>query len=298
MKLIALVLVAACSSSAPRPATVAPVTTTATTASRPFAVTVTGHGPPVILIPGLASSGDVWKSTVAHLANSYTCHVLTLAGFAGQPRVPAPMLATIRDGIAAYIADEHLDHPVIVGHSLGGFLALDLAVHAPADVGRLVIVDSLPFLAAAFVPDATEASAKQFATAMRAQMALAKPDVYRQRLRDSLATMITAPANQQLALGWGLASDPTAVGDAMAELMEHDLRDAIGAVRVPALVIETWQGRPGADRAQVEGVYRAQYAKLAGVELAMAETARHFVMLDDPAFLFARMDAFLQRTEK
>src|SRR5262247_3500923 len=76
MKLIALVLVAACSSSAPRPATVAPVTASAATASRPFAVTVTGHGPPVILIPGLASSGDVWKSTVAHLANSYTCHVL------------------------------------------------------------------------------------------------------------------------------------------------------------------------------------------------------------------------------
>ena len=45
-------------------------------------------------------------------------------------------------------------------------------------------------------------------------------------------------------------------------------------------------------------MFRAQYTKLAGVEIAMAETARHFVMLDDPAFLFARMDAFLQRTEK
>ena len=49
--------------------------------------------------------------------------VVTVAGFVGVPRVPAPMLEKVRDGLAAYIRKNKLDHPVIVGHSLGGFLA-------------------------------------------------------------------------------------------------------------------------------------------------------------------------------
>lgn len=60
-----------------------------------FAVKVTGHGRPVILIPGLSSSGAVWDGTVAHLKSRFECHVLTLAGFAGEPRIPAPFLKTV-----------------------------------------------------------------------------------------------------------------------------------------------------------------------------------------------------------
>ena len=61
-----------------------------------FAVKITGKGQPVILIPGLSSSGAVWEGTVEHLKDRYQCHVLTLAGFAGQPRIPAPFLETVR----------------------------------------------------------------------------------------------------------------------------------------------------------------------------------------------------------
>ena len=57
-----------------------------------FRVQVTGHGRPMILIPGMASSGDTWKSTVAHYESQYTCHVLTLAGFAGVPATDRPLL--------------------------------------------------------------------------------------------------------------------------------------------------------------------------------------------------------------
>jgi N-formylmaleamate deformylase len=56
----------------------------------PFTVKVTGHGKPMILIPGLASSGDTWVGTVAHFKQRYTCYVLTLAGFAGVPPIQPP----------------------------------------------------------------------------------------------------------------------------------------------------------------------------------------------------------------
>src|SRR5215472_14993762 len=85
-----------------------------------FSVQVIGHGKPMILIPGLTCGGDVWKTTVDHFKDRYECHAFTLAGFAGQPAIGAPMLETIRKDIAAYLRKKQLKDAVIVGHSLGG----------------------------------------------------------------------------------------------------------------------------------------------------------------------------------
>ena len=57
-----------------------------------FAVRIEGRGPAMILIPGFLSSGAVWDDVVAHYSSRYTCHVLTLPGFAGQPPIAAPIL--------------------------------------------------------------------------------------------------------------------------------------------------------------------------------------------------------------
>ena len=108
---------------------------------------VTGTGRPILLIPGLASSGDTWTTTVAHLSGRFTCHVLTLAGFAGTPPIDGPLFPTVRRDLARYINEQHLDRPIVIGHSLGGMLAMALATDHPDLVGPLVIVDGMPFLA-------------------------------------------------------------------------------------------------------------------------------------------------------
>src|SRR3954452_20806767 len=64
----------------------------------PFVARVSGSGPPMILIPGLANGGNVWDGTVAHFQGRYECHVVTLAGFAGQPAIGEPFLEKVRDG--------------------------------------------------------------------------------------------------------------------------------------------------------------------------------------------------------
>lgn len=291
-RLVLALALAACAHSEPPPAhRAAPspqVAAPAAPATTAFAVTVTGHGPPILLIPGLASSGDVWNGTVAHVRDHYTCHVLTLAGFAGQPRIPAPMMSSVRDAIAAYITDHHLDHPVIVGHSLGGFVALDLASSHPDLVGPLFIVDSLPFLPGAWDPSATAESGAKMGPQLRAQ--LAKTDATRRRQMTD--TMVTEPANQALVASWGDKSDPTAVADAYVELMSTDLRPRLPAIRVPAFVIGTYRGLP-AKREEVQKIFDDQYAGLRNAKITLADNARHFVMLDDPDFLYSQLDRFL-----
>src|SRR5690242_18056396 len=98
-RLLPIFLVGACAA-APRPT---PVSTFKPTA---FSVQVTGTGRPVVFIPGLTCSGEVWEGTLAHLAGNskIQAHVLTIAGFAGQPPIAMPpFLSKVRDDLAAYI---------------------------------------------------------------------------------------------------------------------------------------------------------------------------------------------------
>ncbi|MFZ0035104.1 MAG: alpha/beta hydrolase [Sedimentisphaerales bacterium] len=81
-----------------------------------FTVKVTGSGRPMILIPGLGCGGNVWDGTVAHFKDRYECHVVTLAGFAGQPSIGGPFLEQVRSGLVEYIRQKKLERPVIVGH--------------------------------------------------------------------------------------------------------------------------------------------------------------------------------------
>jgi pimeloyl-ACP methyl ester carboxylesterase len=260
----------------------------------PFKVEIKGHGRPMILIPGLYSSGQVWESTVNKYKANYECHVLTLAGLAGEPPINAPFLEKIRLGLADYIRSKRLRKPVVVGHSMGGFLALWLASKEPEMVGPIVVIDMLPFLPAAQQPNATPDSMKSQAEMMRKGMLAQTPEQRRQMQLTVLQSMITDPSNVALAAKWGAASDPNTAAQAMYEMFTTDLRPDLAHIKAPTLVIGTWVGlRQYATREQIEKNFRAQYAGLAGYTFVMSEKAKHFVMLDDPAFLFKEMDSFL-----
>jgi N-formylmaleamate deformylase len=259
-----------------------------------FHVEITGKGKPMILIPGLASSGATWNGTVARYKDRYECHVLTLAGFAGEPRIDAPLLETVRKDLAAYIRDKKMDKPVIIGHSLGGFMALWLAEQEPRLVGPLVIVDSLPFLAAVMNPAATAESVKMQAEQMRKMYSGPSNEESDKRTEAAIKAMATKPEDVEMIVGWSHKSDRMAIGDALYEMMTTDLRADLDKITSPTLVIGTWIAyKQYATREQVEQNFRAQYAKLGHYHFVLEDTARHFVMLDDPKGCFQTVDRFL-----
>jgi pimeloyl-ACP methyl ester carboxylesterase len=267
-------------------------------AAEPFQVKVAGHGPAMILIPGLSCPGEVWDSTVAHYQDRYQVHVLSLAGFAGVPRVPGPMIENFREGLAAYIRNNHLDKPVIVGHSLGGFLALDLAASHPELAGKLVIVDAYPFFAGIADPNATAEKAKANAESMRKGMEAQTQEDYNRFVKSGVSTraMVTKESDLERVIAWGLASDRSAVAEAMSGLFGTDLRGDLARIHSPTLVLGSWIGyKQYTDRARTEANLRRQYDKLAGVDIEITDTARHFIMWDDPEWMFGQIDHILGR---
>jgi pimeloyl-ACP methyl ester carboxylesterase len=270
--------------------------TTGLLAQAPFQVKVTGHGKPMILIPGLSSSGETWDTTVARYQDRFECHVLTVAGFVGLPRVPAPMLDGVREGLAEYIRKNKLDKPVIVGHSLGGFVALDLAAKYPDLPGKLVIVDAYPFFAGIADPDITPEKVKEMVAGMRQYYGSLDQDSYERMTKSGIATriMVTKDSDLDRLIAWGLKSDRTAVADVMSELFSADLRADLSKIKSRTLVLGAWIGyKAYTDRARTEANLHRQYAQLAGVEIQITDTAHHFIMWDDPEWMFGQLDRFL-----
>jgi pimeloyl-ACP methyl ester carboxylesterase len=260
-----------------------------------FTVEVTGTGKPIIFIPGLASSGEVWKDTVAQFSNRYECHVVTLAGFAGVAPISVPLLPTVQKELVEYIDAKKLVRPIIVGHSLGGFLALRMGADTPAKVGQLVIVDSLPALGAVQMPDITPDQLKSMATRMRDNMKSQDAATFAEGQRRSVASMVAKPDDLDRVLGWGKKSDGATVMNAMHDLIATDLRQDIARIKSPTLVLGTWIAyKEYTTRAAVENTFKTQYQKLSGVTIEVADTARHFIMYDDPKWMFERMEKFLK----
>lgn len=268
-----------------------------------FQVAVAGHGPAMILIPGLNSSGATWDSTVAHYRDHYTCYALTLAGFAGTPAIDQPLLPTVERDLAAYIQSHQLNKPVIVGHSLGGNIALQLAEQHPDLVGPVVIVDSLPFYAGSWFQVKTLAQAQPIIAQMKAGMAKMTAAQFKAAAATGAFTnsMTLSPEHQKLLQQWSSASDLQTYIRATLELVGEDLRPQLPAITAPVLVLGTWQGWAQSlaqrgvklTRADFVSSFEQQYAGLQHLHFAMADQSRHFIMWDDPAWFFQQLDAFL-----
>lgn len=265
-------------------------------ASHPaFQVEVKGSGAPMILIPGLASPGAVWDGTVRRYCGRRQCHVLTLAGFAGAPAIDAPLLPAVERQLADYITANKMDKPVLIGHSLGGFLALKLAASQPGLVGRVVVVDALPALGATQVPSVTTQQLEAMAAQMRDGMLQADDAGFAAQQRHTAGTMITGQQGVDRVVEWSLKSDRKAMAGALYQMLSQDLRPELARIQSPTLVLGSWAAyKSFLPRAAVEGLYGSQYQKLAGVRIELTDKARHFIMYDDPDWMYARIDQFLE----
>lgn len=263
---------------------------------RDIQVEVIGNGRPLLMIPGLNSAGSTWTETCAALQPGVQCHIVQLPGFAGLPPARTEhFLETMRDRLAAYVRDRKLERPAVIGHSLGGALALMMAAQTPGRFERLVIVDSLPFLAALRDPTATPETARAAAVAMRKAMQSAPQEQIEAQLFASAKGLTRSADGAQRIVLWGRTSERATTLQALAEVWATDLRPTLRDIRDPVLVLGSWAAYEpaGATMQTTRRAFESQYAGLRVVTIAMSERGYHFLMWDDAAWLVARVKAFL-----
>lgn len=265
-----------------------------------FHAEVTGKGPAIVLLPGLGCSGEVWKSLADTLKANWQCHVLTPAGFAGRSPVSAtPYLDAFCESLAAYIEEAKLTRPVIAGHSLGGVAALRLAVKMPDLLSAVISVDGVPFSPALLDPSATADSMRSQALLRFQQATAMTREQFNAQNEFLLRTMITKAEDVDRVAAWLAKSDRATLIEAAYELATIDLRHEVAAIQVPVLLVGAGafaQDDPGFRQALIKN-YRGQLSGLARQRFELADRARHFILLDDPAFLLNAMESFLREVE-
>ena len=266
-------------------------------ASERLSVEVTGSGPDVVLIPGLSSSPQVWRSTIAAVPG-YRYHLVHVSGFAGRAagaNGSGPMVAPVAEEIARYIREAGLKKPAIVGHSLGGAWAMMVAARHPELVSKAMVVDMLPFLGAMFGgPTATPESVKPIAEQMRTGNATAAGEPRRKQIEQTIAGLVRTEALRPAIVEHSLASDPAASAQAMYDLITTDLRPDLAKIKMPLTVLYvTPLGAPVSD-AQMDQFYAMSYSGAAHAVLKRIPESAHFIMLDSPAAFQTELKTFLK----
>jgi len=248
---------------------------------------VTGKGEPVLFIHGLGSSGRDWEMQVDFFSQNYQVVVFDLRGH-GESDKPAgpysiPLFAANTAGLmeALGIAPAH-----VVGISLGGMIALQLAVDRPELVKSLVVVNSGPeFVVRTFKERL--AVLQRFLIARLLGMRK-MGEVLSQRL-------LPKPEHEALRAifvqRWA-ENDPRAYRDAMRAIVGWSVAGRLGEIDIPTLVIAADQ-----DYTPV-AAKEAYVAKMPRAELVVIRDARHAVTVERPAEFNAVVAAFLARQSR
>lgn len=266
-----------------------------------FHVRVDGPEHPVgdvILIPGLSSSPEVWDGLTQELKGRYRVHRIHIQGFAGaaaEDNATGPVSAAVAQDLARYIAEQGLNRPAVIGHSMGGTIGMMLAARHPDSVGRLMVVDMIPFMGGMFGgPGATAESVVPMADQIHASMTGSTDEQYRQQAAASVTGMINTESLRAGPLEDTARSDRTVSSNAFRELIVTDLRPELGRITAPTTVLYVRFNDPRMTNDLVDGIYRASFATLPGATLTRIDDSAHFIMLDQPARFAAEVNAFLE----
>lgn len=273
-----------------------PAIQTAPFVSDRLSVEVIGAGPDVILIPGLASSREVWRPLATRLAATHRVHLVQPAGFAGAPWThgDGAFVAPEVEALARYVAEAGLDHPAVIGHSMGGLSGLLLAQAHPDLVGRLMIVDALPFYSAMFGPAVTAAQARPFAAQASAMILSADDAAFRTQQVQTAAGLARDPDMREKIVAWSMATDRRAFAAAMTDVMTTDARPGLAAMSLPVTALYATDPEGGPPPAMAQALWEREYAALPGAKVIRVDASRHFIMADQPARFDALVDEFLR----
>lgn len=262
-----------------------------------ISIVTMGKGSPVILIPGLSSPRAVWDGVAPTLAKTHRVILVQINGFAGND--PGTNLKPgILNGIVAdldgYIAKNKLGGAAVVGHSMGGLVGMMLAKAHPADVGKLMIVDSLPFFGMLFGPTATTATLQPQAAAMRDQLAAAYGKPANPASAEGVANgLALKPASRAMVKAWAMVADARVSAEAMYEDLQTDLRGDIAGIETPITLVYPWRDS-GPTKPVADALYKGAYAAAPHMRYVDIGDAAHFVMLDQPDAFATALSAFVE----
>lgn len=255
-----------------------------------FQVSVTGKGQPILLIPGFTCPGSVWDETVKLLSQDYECHVFTLAGFGGVAPIKFPWLPQVNEDLKQYIITTKLEKPIIIGHSLGGTLAIWLASQESLHIDKILIVDGLPAAGAMMIPNYNPDDLVYDNPYSNQQLTMDNDSFAAMATMMSQGMSINPLAQKQIS-SWIMEADRKTYVYGYTDYLKMDVRENLKQIKAKTTILAA--AKPyGID--MVTQNYKTQFKNLDLYDLKIAEQSAHFIMLDDPKWFEQELRQFLK----
>lgn len=263
-------------------------TVLAQTKSYPFEIVKSGKGKQAILfIPGFACSGEVWNETKPNFEKDFTCYTLTMAGFAGAKSQPNATFDNWKTEIANYIKTNKIEKPIVIGHSMGGGLAMAIAADYPELIGKIVVVDALPSLSALMDPSFKSKENNDCSPIVSQMMALSDSQFHDMQ-KMGITRLVENASKQDVIVNWSMKSDRKTFGEMYCDFSNTDLRNKIATIKCPTLVLlESYF-------ANFKPAIAEQYKNLKTANLQYANKGLHFIMYDDMDWYMEQLNNFIK----
>ena len=254
-----------------------------------FRVERKGTGKPILFLPGFGSSGDVWDPLISKFPEHESI-TLTYAGFDGVSPIEFPWYSQISDQLINFVKENNLNGLTVVGHSMGGNLAVELAKAIPDRIAQIIIVDALPCMREVMMPG-VPASALAYDSPYNDQLLKMNTTDFESYASQMAQGMASNVNDQELLKEWFLAADRQVFVNGYTDLLKLDLRDGMESIVAPVLILVADQ--PFGDQALE--TMKIQYQGLKNKEFKMAKNSRHFIMMDQPEWMAQELQRFIEQ---
>ncbi len=249
-----------------------------------------GKGRSVLFLPGFITPGSMWTETANNLQGKYETHFVSYAGFNGIAPIAMPWYSTIKKELIDYVKVNKLKRLILIGHSMGGNLAVDLAAELGDVVEKVIIVDALACMREVMMPG-VPAESLQYESPYNKQMLEMGDEAFAQTAAMMGQGMTTVAEKQTLIKSWILEADRKTYVFGYTDLLKLDLRPTLTQIKVPVLIL----GAPFPTKEIVLPNYEKQYANLVNKKLETAPGGRHYIMYDQPEWLYNQINTFLRQ---
>lgn len=247
-----------------------------------------GKGSAVIFLPGFTTPGSIWNETIKNLDLPTQNHVVSYAGFNGLEPIATPWYEQLKNELVSYVKTEKLSNVTIIGHSMGGNLAIDIAAELPDQISGLILVESIPCMRELMMPG-VPASSLQYDSPQNNQMLEMTDEDFKQMATNMAQYMTFDQSKIELLSEWSIKADRKTYVYGYTDLLKLDLRNKLSGITSKTLIL----GASFPDKNVVLANYEKQYANLAAKEILISDQSKHFIMFDDPKWFYENVNSFL-----
>jgi pimeloyl-ACP methyl ester carboxylesterase len=190
-----------------------------------------GEGPPLVMLHGLGASHDDWEYQLAAFSTRFRCFAPDIRGFGLSPKIGPYTVPRFAADIWRLLDERGIERFSLMGHSMGGAVALQMGVEQPQRIERLVLADTLPSFR-------TNSMGKRMLFATRyATMGLLGP----KRLAGAIAQKLFPNADQaalrERVRIRGLTNDRNVYLETIKGLVTWSVIDRMDRLTMPALIL-------------------------------------------------------------